>query len=350
LAFASFADRGDGLRRAERMHALIRRIATFFFTSRTTMPLRPNPSRRAFTLVELLVVIAIIGVLIALLLPAVQSAREAARRSQCNSNLKQIALALHTYEASHKSLPINNGGFSSGWTENNRTRSWMQGILPFVEQQPLHEQIDVSKRYADPMNRRVGETVVPVYRCPSDSHNGKMKRRHNIPFSWETAVTNYKAVCGSNWNWGLFRFRIATGRNANSLDGLNRGNGIICRQRDATAENGRLFMTRFRDVTDGTSNTFAVGEAIPELCTHTWWFWYNATTATCAIPLNFPLKRIPKFADTDWPNNYSFMSRHPGGGSFAMCDASVRFISESIDLPTYRGLATISSSETVALP
>jgi prepilin-type N-terminal cleavage/methylation domain-containing protein/prepilin-type processing-associated H-X9-DG protein len=309
--------------------------------------------RRAFTLVELLVVIAIIGILIALLLPAVQAAREAARRSQCNSNMKQIVLALHNYESSQGSLPLNNGGFISGcgWTEACTSRSWMQGILPYMEQQSLYNRILIGESYSNPQNRAIGETVVTSYTCPTDTHNGKMTNRHNIPASWLTAVTNYKAVAGSNWQDGTFRHKgPSVGRNANIGDGLNRGNGIICRQRDATVANGRLFMTKFKDVRDGMTNTFALGEAIPELCTHSWWFWFNGTTATCAIPLNYPLKARPPIPATNWPNNYSFMSRHPSGGNFAMCDGSVRFVNENIDLPTYYATATIQGQEALVAP
>jgi prepilin-type processing-associated H-X9-DG protein len=115
-------------------------------------------------------------------------------------------------------------------------------------------------------------------------------------------------------------------------------------------QNGLLFMTKFRDVRDGMTNTFALGEAVPELCTHSWWFWFNATTATCAVPLNYPIKKRPPIPATDWPNNYSFMSRHPGGGNFAMCDGSVRFVNENIDLPTYYATATISGQEALVAP
>lgn len=113
--------------------------------------------------------------------------------------------------------------------------------------------------------------------------------------------------------------------------------------------------SRIRDVTDGTSNTFAIGEAIPEWSTHTWWWWYNGSTATCAIPLNAPARcrrtnnptRDLRDCRGNWTNNYSFMSKHEGGGQFCMADGRVRFISENINLGTYRNLATIGNGEIV---
>jgi hypothetical protein len=118
------------------------------------------------------------------------------------------------------------------------------------------------------------------------------------------------------------------------------------------------YQTEFRHVSDGLSNVFMVGEAIPAFCTHTSWYWFNHTTGTCAVPLNVRAQAVntgSKWADLlasagDWPNNYSFMSLHTGGGQFAMGDASVRFISESIDLTLYRQLGCIMDGETVTVP
>jgi prepilin-type N-terminal cleavage/methylation domain-containing protein/prepilin-type processing-associated H-X9-DG protein len=324
-------------------------------------------SRPAFTLVELLVVIAIIGILVGLLLPAVQAAREAARRMQCSNNVKQLGLAFHNYHDTLKCLPINFAKRNippfgnTGPDIANSGRSWMQMILPYIEQTNLYNNIDFtvglqpkSSAPTTPVgkNRLVAQTVVVTFLCPSDDSNegGKLPSRSDLNETsapadvW--AVTSYKACAGSNWNSGLFAWTNtgATGvggKNAGQSDGLNRGNGVICSNQTNVNP-----PTRLRDITDGTSNTFVVGEAMPGWSQWNWWYNPNACTATCAIPLNRVLK-VPKSIG-DWPNNYSFASRHTGGGQFAMGDGSVRFVSDNIDTVTYRAHATISSEEVIS--
>ncbi len=135
----------------------------------------------------------------------------------------------------------------------------------------------------------------------------------------------------------------SSGRHAHNPDGLDLGNGLICR-----AGGNQATITRFAAVRDGTSQTFAVGETVPEWCQHTWWYWFSATTATCAIPLNY--KKQPDLQvsmEGDWWHKYSFLSQHAGGAHFAMVDGSVRFVSDSISRDVYRALATISAAESV---
>src|SRR5687767_6993146 len=120
--------------------------------------------RQAFTLVELLVVIAIIGVLVALLLPAVQAAREASRRMQCSNNLKQIALALHNYHDVHKTFPPAYIPDADG----KPMHSWRVLILPYIEQQPLFTQYDFNEPWNGPNNSRLANISIPVYHCPSE--------------------------------------------------------------------------------------------------------------------------------------------------------------------------------------
>lgn len=319
--------------------------------------------RRAFTLVELLVVIAIIGILIALLLPAVQAAREAARRTQCTNNLKQIGLALHTYHDTHKAFPYsysNNALVGINWGDctNAMAHSWMQHILPFVEQAGLYNQIKFNAPLSDPANEAVSMTVLSGYLCPTDSNSGGIQSsRANLPGGKDRrAVNNYKAVAGSNWAWGdaICQHKFPKGRWANNPDGLDFGNGMICRNIWDRVEN----LSRIADLQDGTSNTFVVGEAVPAWCTHTWWWWFNGTTATCGIPLNYvsdyiradPVNRSLDTQWGDWPNNYSFMSRHPGGANFCLGDGSVRFVANNIDLTTYRMMANMGDDQAVQLP
>jgi prepilin-type N-terminal cleavage/methylation domain-containing protein len=310
--------------------------------------------RKAFTLIELLVVIAIIAVLVALLLPAVQQAREAARRSQCKNNMKQLGLALYNYHDSLNTYPINQawrnkpGLANDGPAIANTARSWLTMILPYIDQTPLYNTINFDAALlltGNPVNIAAANTVIPVYLCPSDDGNqqGRLGNRSDIninpPNTW--AVTNYKACSGSNWAWGIAAWNpvtSATGRNANTTDGLNFGNGMLCS--DQTSVNPP---TRVRDVTDGTSNTFFAGEALPAWTQWDWWFNPNAVTANCAEPLNALLKRPLNVGD--WPNNYAFASKHVGGGQFCMADGSVRFVSENINITTYRALATISAQE-----
>ncbi len=313
--------------------------------------------RKAFTLIELLVVIAIIAVLVALLLPAVQQAREAARRSQCKNNMKQLGLAIYNYHDSLNTYPINQAwrnkpGFGNGGPAiSNTARGWLAMILPYIDQAPLYNNINFNadsllSNPNNPGNIAAAQTVIPVYLCPSDdgNNNGKLANRSDDPFGTNTTfwgVTNYKACAGSNWAWGIAAWNPVsspTGRNANSTDGLNFGNGVLCS--DQTSVNAP---TRVRDVTDGTSNTFFAGEALPAWTQWDWWFNPNASTANCAEPLNALLKRPLNLGD--WPNNYSYASKHVGGGQFTMADGSVRFISENINIVTYRALATISSQE-----
>jgi len=309
-----------------------------------------SSNRSGFTLVELLVVIAIIGILIALLLPAVQAAREAARRSQCTNNLKQITLALHNYHDTSNQLPMNYISQTNAWV------SWMQGILPYIEQDPLYKQIRFDLRYDNAVNVAVMNTVVRTYLCPSDGQNQEGIMDGRSDYGGAHAVNNYKACAGSNWAWGAFAGSVSQrGRWAGDTNGLARGNGIICANAYGNAptdlNNLRANQTKFSSITDGTSNTWAAGEAVPYWCAWTWWFSENATTATCAIPLNYRkgIDNLRQYVN-NWDRNYGFYSQHPGGGNFSMCDASVRFVSDNIDLTVYRAVATISGEEAVQIP
>jgi prepilin-type N-terminal cleavage/methylation domain-containing protein len=312
---------------------------------------------RGFTLVELLVVIAIIGILIALLLPAVQAAREAARRSQCSNNIRQLAIAMHTYHDSTKSFPISYGGsFTNPWglpdSLNTTGHSWISQCLSQFEQQSLYNQIRWGKGFNPAntdgaINSQITYTRIPTLVCPTDSHNpGFVRDAANC--GGQRGATNYKAVAGANWGWGDFSYTGPAGPAGNTTaDGLDWGNGIICRN----VNNNRGNFTSMSTFADGTSTTFMLGEAVPYWCVHTWWWWFNGTTATCGVPLNYKKATANlESLDGDWPNNYSFFSMHPGGANFAKGDASVSYISDAIDLAVYRGLATVMGKEAVSVP
>lgn len=302
--------------------------------------------RTAFTLIELLVVIAIIAVLIALLLPAVQQAREAARRTQCKNNMKQIGLAFHNYHDSLNCFPVNFAvrGSGGGQAIADTGHSWLTMALPYLDQAPLYGTINHNGPLAgNAANIAAANTIVAAFLCPSDdgNGNGRLGNRSDYmatpPGTW--AVTNYKACAGSNWAWGVWSpVSSPIGKNAGNTDGLNLGNGILCSNQQN--QNGP---TRMRDVADGTTNTIAVGENLPAWSQWCWWYNPNAATATAAIPLNAVIKRPLNVGD--WPNNYSFASKHVGGGHFTMADGSTRFISENIDINIYRAAATINGNE-----
>ena len=333
-----------------------------------------------FTLVELLVVIAIIGVLVALLLPAVQAAREAARRMSCSNNIKNLALACHNYHDTYKAFPINYATWSTRHPIDGQTASWMVTILPFIEQQPLYDQVDINFGVRNdprnntqgagtngPSNEWIAWQTIPTFVCPSDTHDGRLDlnranyRNPRADRSW--GVNNYKGVAGANWQWGNFRVNDANNAQqrplvstpwGNTGNGLDRGNGIFCRRNNPVPPH----TTRMAMITDGTSNTLMVGEAIPEWCTHTWWWHCNGVTATTAVPLNAEAQCTNTgnrnqdlvACRGDWGNNYSFMSRHPGGAQFATGDASVHFVPETIDLWVYRQLGSMMDGKAATLP
>ena len=171
---------------------------------------------------------------------------------------------------------------------------------------------------------------------------------------------------------------MPTGRNANSTDGLDHGNGVICRGGGTNNGSGTLpssltrpgatasmpstsgpYTTTNTDIRDGTSKTFLAGESVPAWCNWSVWMWFDGSTATCGMAMNYfnnpnylqGQPRIDPTANaTNWQLSYGFMSRHTVGCNMAMCDGSVKFIADSIDMPTYQALATIDGREPVEVP
>jgi prepilin-type N-terminal cleavage/methylation domain-containing protein len=346
---------------------------------------------RGFTLVELLVVITIIATLVGLLLPAVQAARAAALRAQCINNVKQIGLALQTYENFNKQFPMNwgevaspgtpgggsssslgtSGLASSGQALNPMGNSWMSMILPELEENSLYGVIKFGQvlGYSDTNgfnNIQAARWVVKTFVCPSDTTRGQMSYSSPSPTlgTGVWATTNYKACAGSNWGssvtpiTNVFNASVAvtgtTGRNAYCADGLDHGNGFICRGGGPTGSGGAPIITGTMDIRDGLSNTFAIGEAIPQYCAWSIWYWFDGCTATCGIPLNYKKPGQPlrmNLSDANhWQYSYSFMSQHKGGAVFGLCDGSAKFVADNIDPFTYQGMATIDGRELVKLP
>ena len=294
--------------------------------------------RRGFTLIELLVVIAIIAILIGLLLPAVQKVRESAARSKCQNNLKQLGLAVHNFQDAQGRLPYNGyvGDNSQGCCGPDRRWSWLTRILPYIEQNNLYTQINpdvntIAQVAAN--NPNLLASKLPTFLCPSDNQDARTDRA-NIE-GLLIGPTNYKGVSGSNWAWGNW---VNSGPTGNT-DGLAYGDGIFYR----TDINRTL---RLELIPDGTSNTLMIGEDISAAQVHCSWPYSNNAVGTCAIALN-----NTAFSGTwDWPNAYSFRSKHISGANFSMADASVKFLNNSIKLDVYRALATIGGNEVANLP
>lgn len=298
---------------------------------------RPR-NRAGFTLVELLVVIAIIGILVALLLPAVQAAREAARRMQCSNNLKQIGLALHNYHDTYQTMP---SGYLVKRTSatvclpNENSWSWGALILPFIEQSSLHDQLNVGNISLAQAGANVTllaqmELSMAAFRCPSDTgpevNNNNMKRFNpwNNPAGWTMATSNY---VGNNTSWDL------------RWDGnVDRTQGIFVQDQG----------TAFRDVLDGTTNVIAVGERrwrtknSGGIQTIQAAIVFGVTTGatTCdegsnnrlsaVLAMGRPRINRNSIVNTD-RQRWGYSSQHPGGSMFTMCDASVQFIAEMIE-------------------
>jgi prepilin-type processing-associated H-X9-DG protein len=338
-----------------------------------------------------LVVIAIIGVLVALLLPAVQAAREAARRMQCNNNLKQLALACLNYEQTKKHLPTS----ISQWAEdfycyasppnnwipgqgvasvNDPSRGgpgflgkgWTVDILPQIEQQSAYQRLtaqmkqDKSFAVRPTRGRGLGDINVRDFvaaqhsflTCPSDQSAQPSPDQFYWPDTM-VGVTNYKGVIGDSMITDGEGARPITDR---AKAGFPTGSSPDCHN---TAETNGLFgrntsviPIELRTVTDGQSNTLMVGESVAEQDFHGAAFFSDGDWASCGIPLNYfhvgldiPTMKAPP----NWMKSRGFKSVHPGGAQFAMGDGSVHFVTENIDRNVYEGLSTRAGDETVQL-
>jgi len=313
--------------------------------------------RRGFTLVELLVVIAIIGVLVALLLPAVQAAREAARRTQCTNNLRQIGLALHTYHDTFRLFPPSylivpggggamgppdpeNGDAGPGWTA-------LMLILPQIEQSNLYNAFDLNNTAWSAKNAAVAQQTVPAYLCPSANHHLK----------------TYQVVSDS----GKVLATMARGHyvaNAGRLDVWDEPARDL-----STIADGPLYRnsrTRIADITDGLSNTVFFGEQTPTHNNSTW-VGIVPGSVTCPTPrfafvdcdgaapqINVHSgPGVNEFPPVIHPPNSNFgyvdemYSDHVNGGNVLLGDGSVRFASKTMNGAVWAALATRAEGDTV---
>ena len=300
--------------------------------------------KRGFTLVELLVVIAIIGILVSLLLPAVQSAREAARRMQCTNNLKQIGLALHLYHDTHKKLPFACGYYIA------QTGTWVSAILPHLEQQAVFDQFDFDVHLTHPNNRIAVTTVQPTLICPSDplASNPILENRygaHNPPsvmglwYPVSMGPTHPDACpfcpdtrAGPN-NW------CCQGNNLGTAGPPNNTVGMFGRYPHGFT---------FSDIADGLSNTIMAGETLPGHCIFNGAYNNNYPLLSTTIPLNF-MESDNGIRGT-WFRTCGFKSLHTGGANFLMGDASVHFFSEGIDFRLFANLGTREGGEQAQVP
>jgi prepilin-type N-terminal cleavage/methylation domain-containing protein len=259
-------------------------------------PLRRT--RRGFTLVELLVVVAIVGLLIALLLPAVQAAREAARGISCGNNLRQIGVGLHAYHELHECFPPGGIERRSARYPQGRQLAWSVFLLPQLEQQSVYAMLDLSRGFDAPENAPGASQVIPTYLCPSVPRSGYLVQG--------------RGACDYG---GIYGQRI-TGPNSPP-------NGTMLYNR----------AIRVGEIRDGTAHTLIVSE-------DSGWQdgqWINALNV---FDQAFPINRAPPFEN-------DIRSNHPGGADGLLCDGSVRFLNERMDLSTLAAICTRDGGEIV---
>lgn len=319
---------------------------------------------RAFTLVELLVVIAIIGGLIALLLPAVQQARESARRMQCQNNLKQISLATHLYNDTHRSLPVGGYGgpqivpfqMTNTYGIRDKSISWGTAILPYLEQTALYDQFDQSRWYCDPVNQQVANTKLTVFICPSNPNADAKKPNGDIRNS--TILYGRSDYSGNFGERGMrCRPESATGACPNQYGSEWGGRGPV----QLTLNRPGTAHLALKDIMDGTSNTIWAGEAPHAL--HGLWAGHKNVFDQSG-PINAKLgDKIPG-RDTVWDQcqpsfaapegnglgcdyGQEFHGYHPGGILFAFMDGHGKFVSDTLDMKVLSALISYKGDEVV---
>lgn len=354
-----------------------------------------NHSRRnsrGFTLVELLVVIAIIAMLVTLLLPAVQAAREAARRSQCLNHLRQLGLAMHNHESAIGRFPANDNDIARGLRD---FASHLVMMAPYMEEASLFDAIDFDAEkqqgnqpgYQIVGGKQLKEHVLDVLTCPSDTRNGLQnpsdaKAWRSLWDGKPVAVTNYAGSIGSQWmeSWSGCNLATIVGdggdRYSEQNDGedwFNRTRGVPCRRSDGSSANGNVrsdnpcknaisgvfarssWAARLVDIEDGTSKTIAMGEIRPYCSVFQWihgWTLSEGLWFATTPPINFPTCLADGKGCNDRESSFNtamgFKSQHPGGANFALADGSGRFLPEGIDYTVYQRLGDRRDGEAIS--
>jgi len=302
-----------------------------------------SPRRRGFTLIELLVVIAIIGVLIALLLPAVQSAREAARRTQCTNNFKQMGIAMHNYHDTNNALPIGR--------QTAQRRTWAMSILPFLEQGNLFGAINFSQPFYERANTTVVRSSISGFQCPSDEPSIQEP---------DTAYPRSKSNFAANWGNTNFDQNTITSGPAGTVN-FNSAPFVTDKS---------IGLKSFRD---GTSSTLLVGEVIMGQNTtgggagaydHRGDIYNDDWNGCMFMAYTLPNSKIPDQmgnavycgrpdlgnppCNANTPIFNTARSQHPGGVTMLLGDGSVRFLKDSVNVDTFRALSTPNGGEVVS--
>jgi prepilin-type N-terminal cleavage/methylation domain-containing protein/prepilin-type processing-associated H-X9-DG protein len=295
-----------------------------------------------FTLIELLVVIAIIGILIALLLPAVNAAREAARRTQCANHVKQISLAIHNYASARNHLPpaIDT---AIAKLDSNRPRltSFLVEILPYHEKTTIHNLFNFDYSWTHAVNSQILETPVYDFRCPSA----------NDPEWMFVGGTTGSSATPGQANFSAHYFAVLGAKDTCPSAGpytvvIREGSDHCTVQVGGLATNGAMYTgskTRFKDITDGTSKTFLIGEssydsngrrawAVGSIRPGDAWAYsgYNMANLLSSSPRGKVVNGT--IEDEGLGNDIGFGSLHNRGAHFGMCDGSVRYVAETVAL------------------
>lgn len=329
-----------------------------------------------FTLIELLVVIAIIGVLVGLLLPAVQQAREAARRVACTNNLKQLGLAVHNYASANRDSFPKAFQAADVWPSGpaGAGLSWIVEILPMIEEQSLYDQIDRNIAGAttnsDPTQALTASSSLSGLSCPSNPAEADRRQSDdnaaNQGASWAGKTTHYMGVTGGFIPWSAWASfpGIKDPNRHDEAHLLLATNGIFSCQPQTGAANKSPLGVKFKDVTDGLSATYLLGEISWNgvgtksiFGTRSFLAGYSKNFVGCVnaarhIHLSNPINETMNLLEAGgsltnnekW-NSLGWGSNHPGGGHFVMGDGAVRFVNEGISMNVHVGRATRNGGE-----